>query len=547
MDRYIQTVLSTMEKREGIFSAAADPVDQLFESESINLYGNARESVVDSRNVSRRVAKCMKILVKSGTSWVGKIKIANFLCNLLYDVIKLSTERKQVITDELTCAIYSGVDLLIPIRLWYLRFRNHEISYNTSIMLFNQGIDRVIPTIPYFQILKYILRSPIGAEIDIARVLDRFEAIFADQDVSIFIKMEIADIFLLNGRQERGMEMVRVVRELEDRVGIQHENEFNVADAIIYNRVKTVYADSQNVHDHDINQSVLAACVKLMETHQPSDIDMDHVKQVLHEVAPGEVTGINTVLERILIDTAQFSHEHNLFSLYNMFSSLWAFIHGHSNRAELLLLLVEEMIAMYKYCSSGHLSRFMNVIQGYCPESMAIRISDKQQVYAILVHHFDKTLSANPEIMEYILGCDQGPFYKFVTDTVNAKLPELIEEYKSGNIVEHALLAVKKYTKSDAFDIIDGTIVYTLEEIYPENIIKKEDVIEIEESKIVEEIVGDRDYKKDKCTECLDQDIEEHHDDLDGVSVKTEDVDRSAGNFIFQTINNVVGYLFNRS
>lgn len=66
--------------------------------------------------------------------------------------------------------------------------------------------------IPYFQILKYIMRNSRASEEIRATIIEEFETLFVDPHVNGFIKMEIADIFLLNNRTVRGNEMLSVLR-----------------------------------------------------------------------------------------------------------------------------------------------------------------------------------------------------------------------------------------------------------------------------------------------------------------------------------------------
>ena len=65
-------------------------------------------------------------------------------------------------------------------------------------------------------------------------ILDEFEVLFNDNNVTSDAKMEIADIFLLNKREERGHQILAVLRG------------YRVNDI---SNTSTIYDDSQNVHD----------------------------------------------------------------------------------------------------------------------------------------------------------------------------------------------------------------------------------------------------------------------------------------------------------
>ena len=220
----------------------------------------------------------MKAIQTSDISPEGKIRIAEFICNDLSDIYRLPYDRHEVIVNELTDAIYEGEDIPIPLRLFYLKFRNKTVPYHVSVNLFHNGIREKMRIIPYFQILKYILRAnlDIRKETHCQEVLDEFEQLFDNEDISIYTKMEIADIFILNGRTERGNEMMDLLREME----------FNLV-----------------LNSNDANNTALN--------------------------------------KRIEIDTSRFTHKKNSFCLNDVFSSLWAFINRHPSREELYKRLIE--------------------------------------------------------------------------------------------------------------------------------------------------------------------------------------------------------------
>jgi hypothetical protein len=437
-------------------------IDDLFETDKfstapLSSVNAGKESIVDSKNLLRKINACMKAMKSKATSDEGKIKIAEFICNKLCDIYCLSFDKQEVIIEELKKIIFNAENMPVPLRLYYLKFRNESVPYPVSVQLFQDGVRDKMRVIPYFQILKYILRANIHIrkEEHCTDVLDEFEQLFNNEEVSIYTKMEIADVFLLNNRTTRGHEMIDTLRELEFNLVLNPDDANNVA---LYQRMLTVYGDSQNVHSANVNDSVLKACVHLMEVEPPNGFDAEKVIGILKETSPEHRNIIDTVMERIEIDTSRFTWKDNRFGLYDVFSSLWSYINKHQSRFELYMRLIEEMTAMAKYCTTGHVSRFINAIQGYTDdEGLQVRISDEQQIRAVVGHYLDTVmLNATEDVMDAMIGDDQIAFYEFIVNRMNDRIPQLFEEY--GEVQDSIISAVKAYSRWDYWGIMDNTL-----------------------------------------------------------------------------------------
>ena len=441
---------------------AASEIDDLFETDkfsiaSLNKTNAGRESIIDSKNMSKKIKALMKAIQNTETSDVGKIKVCDFICNKLCDIYSIPLKKRKILVRELTNVIFNTESMTVPLRLSYLKFRNETVTYSVSVNLFYKGVRDKMSVVPYFQILKYILNTNLilrSCE-HCTDVLDEFEQLFGNENVSIYTKMEIADVFLLNNRTQRGHEMLDILRELEYRLVL---NPNDVNNAALYQRMMTVYGDSQNVHSTNLNESVLKACVHLMELEQPNGFDTDTIKEILYKVVPEKCDYIDSVMERIEIDTSRFKCGDNMFGLYDVFSSLWAWISKHPSKEELYCRLVEEMVAMGKYCSTGHASRFINVIQGYSDdEGLHVRISDEQQIRAVVGHYLDTVMmNATEDVTGAMIGDEQTAFYEFIEYRMNDRIPQLLEEY--GEVQDHIITAVKAYSRWDYWSILDSKI-----------------------------------------------------------------------------------------
>jgi hypothetical protein len=422
-----------------LLSQIVTDVDYLFDKKEVN------GCIIDSVNMSKKIKTCMSLFTNKNTESTSKIKIANFLCNKIYNIFFMSSDNKKIIASSLTEIVYYKQEMVLPLRLGYLRFRNQEVSSRISIDLFKKGIRLKIDQIPYIQILKHILKSEHSTDIEIRNILNEFEMLFENPTASIYTKMEIADLFILNNREQRGHEMLNLIRVFQQRGRVIKEND-------------TVYSDSQNVHNNTVNESVLNACSYLIKQEQVFEIRMDNVRNELLEQFPIYTRSIESVLTRVEIDTSRFRSGIHAFSLYELFSSLWNYINKHKHKTELFKRLVEEISSMALYCATGHLSRFINVIQGYTEDpSLQIKISDKSQIKSVVSTYLDKLLFvADDKITDSILENDKNPFYNFISTSINLKIEEWIKEY--GEIQEHIISAVEKYSRWDYWTIKDNIL-----------------------------------------------------------------------------------------
>jgi hypothetical protein len=410
---------------------------------------------IDTLTFGEQKVKLIRVLKDPKCDFITKFKITNFFCNKLVMIYRIPLELSELLIDSVHDIVYRGVDLPISIRLRYMKFQNEKIPFKTSVKLFNNGVRRVLDHIPYFQILKYILKNSLVSEIMTGLILDEFEVLFTHANITHYVKMEIADIFLLNKREERGHQMLAVLRGFR---------------VLKVNDIKTVYDDSQNVHDEKVNKSVLRAACKLIEMYGKTEIDEIKVKNELIEISSVSEGAVTKVLERIEIDTARFMHEKNQFNLYIVFANLWKYINMHEHTKELKIRLLEEIISMSRYCSTGHLSRFINVIQGFTEDpDLCITISDFAQIKSVISNVLQKILSVAPEkVLDSMIEEDQTIFGEFIIIKMNEKIPKLVEEYgdeKNEKIYEHILDAVITYTRYRLLKIQNKKLTMIVEDI----------------------------------------------------------------------------------
>ena len=102
-------------------------IDNIINSKNLN------DCIIDSLTFKNKTKKLMKLIKNENTDPVAKIKISDFLCNRSSDVIVLSLDKQEIIIKELFEVVYNGTNIILPIRLRYLRFRNENVSYKLFV------------------------------------------------------------------------------------------------------------------------------------------------------------------------------------------------------------------------------------------------------------------------------------------------------------------------------------------------------------------------------------------------------------------------------
>lgn len=187
-------------------------------------------------------------------------------------------------------------------------------------------------------------------------------------------KADIADMILKYGDDNYKEKATQILKEL-----IKHGNKGK--------RVTTIYENSQNVHNEEMEKSVVEGIEYLMTNYNIMKIDekeisLEYVNEELlnfvknHNIANVDLEKVNYSLERISFDRILYSK----FScpLKLILLKLWTYISGHKNEEEMKKRLLEELSDMAGTCSSGFVSRLINVMSGF--GDFTIRLSWGDQI-----------------------------------------------------------------------------------------------------------------------------------------------------------------------
>ena len=188
-----------------------------------------------------------------------------------------------------------------------------------------------------------------------------------------------------------------------------------------------IYSDSQNIHTKTINNSVKLNVKSLIEKYGNSGITIEYISKIISDKY-GENTIITEVITRIKEDIANFNID---ITLGEVFVAIWVFIHTQKDDVmnELEIILLQEMVDMHGQCATGHLSRLLNVIQGFS-DDFNIRISINEQCNAVVRTYLNKKLqeSNNEEIHDGLIS-KSSIFLKFIDDSIDEKIQEWTNDY----------------------------------------------------------------------------------------------------------------------
>ena len=156
--------------------------------------------------------------------------------------------------------------------------------------------------------------------------------------------------------------------------------------------VKTIFQNAQNVHSNEIEKSVyeILEYLLLYPTYKINKIpiNFDYIEKEIKQTDKAiEKDDIFISLNRIKIDRTLYSKFNNTLS--NVLIKVWSYIIGHIHKEELVIRLLEELKDMSGTCSSGFLSRLVNVLSGF-DDKFNIRISFEDQI----ISNFNGRLNA---------------------------------------------------------------------------------------------------------------------------------------------------------
>jgi len=225
------------------------------------------------------------------------------------------------------------------------------------------------------------------------------------------------------------------------------------------NKKATVYDDTQNVHNHKINETVIESVKNIMD-HSATPAPLVLVERELAAYYPDyhkHREKIQSSINRIRSDPSKFKGETTISQVFDRIVSI---ISNSRHKQEMWKRLGEELVEMNQLCATGHLSRIVNVIQGFddVPNEFQIRMDPKDEIYANISNYITMNIQESGEadkLLESMIDPeDRTLFIGFVCIILKPKVAELQKEYQGiaepEKITECINASIKNYIKNDA-------------------------------------------------------------------------------------------------
>jgi hypothetical protein len=254
------------------------------------------------------------------------------------------------------------------------------------------------------------------------------------------------------------------------------------------NPPKNVYTDTQNVHNSNINKSVNEAVVVLYNKYKDEfilemlpedaryDYKLDIAKDAINKLKnkfSGYTDVIDTVFKFFKENTGLFATDkvNPGISLLDTFICVWLWIQERiivdpkavpiklntELENELHNRTIEEFKEMKGKCTTGHLSRLVNIIQGFTTDSrLKIKLNEKEELEMNINNYLTKELSScrDEKVIDGIL--DTNPsFVNFIKVRVANKILEWLKDYANGEnkaeVLKQIARTANKYAGVEIF------------------------------------------------------------------------------------------------
>ena len=302
--------------------------------------------------------------------------------------------------------------------------------------------------------LNYITshHKKIKERIDIPKIATNIFLLFQKRRQHIYAEEAGDCLFRYNGT-------LLIYRE-EKREEIKQENRPEIKI-----EKKSVYDDKQNVHNSKINKSVINSAEYLYrknknileeyaneeENYKNKIYIIEQIKKYLSKKYPQREDVITQTSEYIINSSSTFG---NGVKLQDIFISIWFFITEHKDREELEKRLVQELSEMKGQCATGHLSRLINVLQGFTEDiNLIIKISDADQYNSVVRNYIQNKLSECRDekiIEESITGGEN--YISYIRIQIALKLREWVKEYGE-SILDYIPKIVNDYANFEIFNV----------------------------------------------------------------------------------------------
>lgn len=201
------------------------------------------------------------------------------------------------------------------------------------------------------------------------------------------------------------------------------------------NKLRTVYNNRQNVHAKEIDESVRRSILQIagMKTIENEEGKLITYNEIIEKIKckNEEKDKVNSSLLRIELDQTIYDGGQTLSSI---FIKIYSIIQTHPEKEELNKRLVEELVDMADTCSSGHLSRLVNILSGYEIDGKvySVEIGFKDQIKSNLIARLSYRIKEDKFYHKCEI-CDTISNYNYE----NNKKPVRCSKHKLENMIDY--------------------------------------------------------------------------------------------------------------
>jgi hypothetical protein len=259
--------------------------------------------------------------------------------------------------------ILSNEDYAIDKR--YFFFSNNErylklednLVYKLFGYFFELCIERVYPYFFTLMCSKYILSNYDRRSVVYNNVRQFLYNISSDNSELIEYRYEAIDTLLEYGEENLERNDKQFARDMLDTISDSSERDTN--------KSNNIYTDSQNVHDSTISYSIKCILRNLLKDDLKLRNKLEIHLEDIHEyiIDRNKDSKYISILNRILLDPSKFEGK----TLSDILIIVWRRIQlfEQDTKTELYKRFFEELDEMESTCTSGHLSRIVNILTGF--------------------------------------------------------------------------------------------------------------------------------------------------------------------------------------
>lgn len=206
----------------------------------------------------------------------------------------------------------------------------------------------------------------------------------------------------------------------------------------------TIYSNSQNVHDETITKKMIESLQYLVSTVVPKCHSGEVFETIKEKLKSSKYDTIREKVvesfQRVIIDTSRYEG----LNMCEIMLHVWEKIINSENKEDLIERFIEELYDMNNSCSSGHISRLLNVLSGYFEDIKPVQISYEEQLKSNIFGRYTNVLRTLDEKMRDDVLREMSEDSKPTCDEVifsYSPKDELYEEFVGG-----------EYMKSEDFE-----------------------------------------------------------------------------------------------